>query len=115
MEIGTDIEQIGRFRKLLYKNNQSFYKNIFTLGEIKYCLSKADPYPHFAARFSAKEAVVKAVGGSVYQAKDIEVVNDKDGKPLIKLKTKNLKLKTKVLISLAHTKDYAIAFAIWLN
>ena len=115
MEIGVDIESVKRFRKQHYDRNKSFYENIFTDKEIKYCLSKADPYPHFTARFCAKEAVIKAIGGSVYRAKDIEIINDKKGKPFVKLKTKNLKLKTKVLVSLSHTKEYAIAFAIWLN
>lgn len=115
MEIGTDIESVERFRAQPYNRNKKFYGSIFTDQEIDYCLSKSDPCQHFSARFAAKEAVIKAIGGSVYQAKDIEVVNYQNGQPSIKLKTKNKKLKTKILISLSHTKDYAIAFAIWLN
>lgn len=106
--VGVDIEQVGRFRKLPYKSNQSFYKKVFTPAEIKYCLSKADSYQHFAARFAAKEAVIKAVGGSVYGAKDIEVINDKDGKPLARIKNRELG----IMISLSHAKEYAIAIAV---
>lgn len=111
--IGIDIEEVGRFRKLPYKSNLSFYRNIFTPAEIKYCLSKADPHPHFTVRFAAKEAVIKAMGGSVFKAKDIEVVNNREGRPSIKLQTPGSK--PRVLVSMSHTKDYAIAFVIWLN
>lgn len=109
--IGVDIEEVGRFRKLPYKGNQSFYKNIFTPLEVKYCLSKTDPVQHFAARFAAKEAVIKAVGGSVYQMREIEIVSDKMGRPSMKIKNQ----KGKFLISLSHTKNQAIAVALWLN
>ena len=109
--IGVDIEEVGRFRKLPYKDNQSFYKQIFTPNEIRYCLSKADFYQHVAARFAAKEAVIKALGdSSVYRAKGIEIINDKKGKPLVNRQTSNVK--RQFLISLSHTKEYAIAVAL---
>lgn len=107
--IGVDIEEIKRFKSLPYKSNRDFYNKIFTDKEIRYCLSKSDPYPHFTARFAAKEAVSKALNQSVYRAKSIEISNDKTGKPLLKL---HKDPKSKILISLSHTKDYAIAFAI---
>jgi len=113
--IGVDIEEVGRFKKLPYKNNVSFYKKIFSSWEIKYCLSKANPAQHFTARFAAKEAVAKALGKSVYNAKEIEVLVDKNGKPHIKLQAKSYKLKANISVSLSHTKEYAVAFAIWLN
>ncbi len=116
MEIGTDIEVVNRFREKPYNDrNKMFYESIFTDQEIDYCLSKKDSYPHFAARFAAKEAVAKAIGISIYEAKNIEIVSGVNGQPSVKLKIKKLKLKTKLLISLAHTKDYAIATALWLN
>ena len=109
--IGVDIAEIKRFRKLPYKSNQGFYKKIFTPAEIKYCLSKTDPYPHFTARFAAKEAVIKAGGLRLANVDDIEIFNDKTGQPYVKIKKRG----TNILISLSHAKDYAIAFVIWLN
>ena len=111
MEIGIDIEEVGRFSKLPYKNNQTFYKNIFTLAEINYCLSKADSYKHFAVRFAGKEAILKCLQSTIYRALDIEIINNKDGAPSVKVKNK----KGKFLISLSHTKDQAIAIALWSN
>ena len=109
--VGTDIADVGRFRDLPYNKNKIFYAKIFSTDEIKYCLSKKDPYPHFAVRFSAKEAVIKAVGLNLAKVGDIGIINDKNGQPHVKIK----KRKFDVLISLSHTKDYAVAFAIWLN
>jgi holo-[acyl-carrier protein] synthase len=111
--IGADIADIKRFRKLPYKSNSDFYKKIFTEAEIKYCLRKDDPYPSFAARFAAKEAVIKALGSTVYRARSVEILNEKSGKPTVKVKSQ--KSKVKIMVSLSHTNDYAIAFALWLN
>ena len=58
--IGIDIEEISRFRELPYEERKEFYTTIFTEQEIRYCLEKRDPYPHFAVRFCAKEAFFKA-------------------------------------------------------
>ena len=43
--IGTDIEEVSRFRNKKFYENKSFYKKIFTDDEIDYCLGKIDPYP----------------------------------------------------------------------
>ena len=107
--IGIDIEEVGRFRQLLYATNKNFYKKIFTEKEIKYCLSKSDPYQHFAGKFAAKEAVAKALNQSVYKAKKIEVLNKKDGSPIVKFQVSSIKYQ--VLVSISHTKDHAIAIA----
>lgn len=104
--IGVDIENIFRFRKLPYKKNRHFYEKIFTESEIKYCLSKADPYPHFAARFAAKEAVIKALPKPVLPI-DIEIIRKSDK---IDVRIKNNK-KAKIFASLTHVKDTAAAVA----
>lgn len=103
--IGIDLELISRFRKMPYKKHKSFYDKIFTEKERSYCVGKKDPYPHFAARFAAKEATAKAVGKSIYEAKKIEVINNKDGRPEINLKG----FKRRLLVSLTHSGDYAAA------
>ncbi|MBI2454395.1 MAG: holo-ACP synthase [Parcubacteria group bacterium] len=109
--IGVDVEEVNRFRKLPYKGNPSFYKKIFTADEIKYCLSKADPYPHFAVRFAAKEAVLKCLQSTIYKVLDVEIRNNKNGAPNVKVKGQ----KGKFLISFSHTKNQVAAIALWLN
>ena len=106
--IGVDISEVSRFRKMPYQRHRLFYENIFTPLEIKYCLSKKDPYQHFAARFAAKEAVAKAACLNIYAANRIEIFNDKNGHPLVRSRL----IKGKALLSLSHTKSRAIAFAL---
>ena len=86
--IGTDIVNIQRITKAIKKNNKTFKKKIFTSREINYCEMKKNPYPYFAKRFAAKEALSKALGTGIRKGinfKNIEVINDKYGKPSIKL------------------------------
>jgi len=59
--IGTDIVDVGRIRKAVERWGDRFLKRVFTEAEVVYCLAKANPYPHLAARFAAKEAVMKAL------------------------------------------------------
>ncbi|MEK7641176.1 MAG: holo-ACP synthase [Patescibacteria group bacterium] len=106
--IGIDIVEVKRFRDVPYKKGNVFYSKIFSDAEIKYCLSKDDPYPHFAARFAAKEAVLKCLKSTIYKIRDVEISNDKDGIPSVKVKNN----KGKFLISLSHTKDQAAAAAL---
>lgn len=106
MEIGIDIEEISRFSKKKYEQNKSFYEKIFTQKEIDYCLSKSDPYTHFTSRFCAKEAVLKAIRDEKINLKDIEIIIS-NKKPVL-----NLKNKMKSLVTMSHTKNYAVAFVI---
>ncbi len=105
--IGTDIINIKRMEKSLKKNSSSFRKRIFSRNEIAYCEKKNNPYPFYAKRFAAKEALSKALGTGIRKGinfKDIEILNDNFGKPSIKLKgsTANF-LKRKI-----KTKKYSI-------
>ena len=116
--IGVDIELIQRFRDKPFAENEKFYRRIFTPLEIEYCLSKSDPYPHFAARFCAKEALKKAVPLDLFLGwKDAEVRNDKNGKPSVHFLTSQQENKSIlknyiVHISLSHDKTQAIAFVV---
>lgn len=86
--IGTDIVEIERMRRAVERWGERFLKRIFTQGEIFYCYSKRDPFPHLAARFGAKEAMIKALTGAgpggILKYTDIEVVNELTGRPRIK-------------------------------
>lgn len=107
--IGIDIEDISRFRAIPYERNEKFYGKIFNEDEIKYCLLKVEPYQHFAVRFCAKEAFIKAIspnpGLKMINYKDIHIKLEKS-KPVIIYRQK------KYLLSLAHDKDKAIAVVI---
>ena len=112
IEIGIDIESIDRFKKYNLENNSDFLRSIFSEKELEYCFSTKSSAKHLAARFCGKEAVIKTLNNmknADIQYKDIEVLNNKDGSPYINIK----KLKKSTFkISLSHTSEYAVAFAI---
>ncbi|MDO8505592.1 MAG: holo-ACP synthase [bacterium] len=111
--VGVDIERIDRFRMLDRVTHYSFLERIFTRKEQDYCFSKKDPAPHLAARFCAKEAVVKTLAGiGIHKVsrRDIEIINTSKGVPRIRLHTKYKDLKMQV--SMSHAGDYAVAFVI---
>ncbi len=118
--VGVDIVDVARIRRMLEKYPESFAEKNFAPPEIKYCSSKADPAMHYAARFAAKEAMAKALGtgfsGGVTPL-SLWVENGASGAPsahLDKVAMNKMKLLggRKMLISMSHLKDYAIAYAI---
>jgi holo-[acyl-carrier protein] synthase len=116
--IGNDIIEIERIRKSIDTYGLRLISRLFTTKEQDYCLKYKDPVPHFAGRFSAKEAVVKALGtgfGEHASWLDIEILNESSGKPFVHFSnTLEKKLKgTLVLISISHCQLYVTAFAIW--
>ncbi len=120
---GIDIVEIDRIRRAVKKWGENFLSKIFTPREIKYSNSKRSAYQHLAGRFAAKEAALKALGvprrTEVWWTQ-IEVFNDREGRPHMEFHKDALKLKKKrgvgkVLISLSHSKNYAVANAILLK
>jgi holo-[acyl-carrier protein] synthase len=106
---GVDIVEIDRIRSAVKKYGTKFLSRVFTPHEIKYCTSfNKLKYPELSVRFAAKEAYSKANGTGMVGIKwgQIEVYNDKKGKPLLKVKGKANK---KAHITLSHSKDYAVA------
>ena len=120
---GVDIVEVFRMRDAINKWGDSFLTKIFTPKEISYSNSRRFSFQHFAARFAAKEAVVKAFGDprkNPIRWTDIEVLNDKEGKPIIEFHDGALRIKKKkkvddIIISMSHSKNYAIANAILLR
>jgi len=121
--IGTDIVNINRVKKSLKKKNNAFKKKIFSKNEVLYCDSKKKPLSFYAKRFAAKEAMSKALGTGIRKGinfKDIEVKNDKFGKPFISLKgstdkylRKKIKKKNyKIYLSLSDDVPWAQATVI---
>src|SRR3989338_7112284 len=108
---GIDIIEIKRIKKAVERWGDSFLNHIFHKDEIAYAQENKFPYQHYAARFAAKEAVFKSIGDNPHVTwKDIKVVNDRFGKPCCEFQDKNYK--NTIQISLSHSKDYAVAFAI---
>jgi len=121
--LGTDIVNIKRLEKILKKKNNNFKTRIFSKNEIQYCDKKNNSYSFYAKRYAAKEALSKALGTGIRKGinfKDIEIINNKLGKPTIKLKgsTKNFlekKIKTKkfsIYLSLSDDLPWAQATVI---
>jgi holo-[acyl-carrier protein] synthase len=113
--IGVDIVKIDRIRSAAEKWGDTFTEKILTAKEIEYCYGKNDPYPSLAVRFAAKEALVKAIGGEVsVKMKDIEVLNDSNGRPAIKVSDQleaffSEKKIVRWHLSLSHEKEFGVA------
>ena len=76
--VGIDIVDVPRIDALLEKYAERFQQRVFTQDEILYCRARSNPGLHFAARFAAKEAAVKALGTGIGQGirfRDIEIVS----------------------------------------
>lgn len=116
--IGNDIVEVSRIKALLIKYQDRFLHRVFTHLEQKYCLDKKEPATHFAGRFAAKEAIVKALGTGFTKGLkwvDIGIDHDTLGKPVVVLSpfAKELFCDANILISMSHCKEYATAVAIW--
>lgn len=108
--IGIDITEVARIRRL-YRKNPSFLTRFFTPGEIAYCLKGKNAAERIAARFAAKEAVIKALDRKDLPLKAISVSKEETGRPVVALKGPGLRGLT-VMLSLSHTENYACASAV---
>jgi len=108
---GVDITEVKRLRQAVEKWGKAFLNRIFTQDELRNAKSRGSLYQHLAGRFAAKEAVFKAMGVADLNWKDVQILNDKQGKPyceILNAKMKNID----VHISISHVKNYAVANAI---
>ena len=115
--IGVDVVEVDRIRTLL-ESRPGFRDRVFTSGEIVDCQTEADPAPCFAARWAAREAATKALGGVPGLGwQEIAVTRGPDGDPHLTLDGK-ARLRAEelgaadVLVSLSHEKSVAAAFCI---
>ena len=109
--IGIDIIEIERVRRAIGRWGEAFLTHIFNEEELEYVKKRKFPAQHYAARFAAKEAVYKAFGDNKSLLwKDITILNDENGKPYCRIKDNNFK--NKILLSISHTRNYAVANAI---
>ena len=108
---GVDIIEVSRLRQAIERRGSKFLERVFTSKELENAKDRAGLYQHLAGRFAAKEAVFKALGDSGLTWKDVQIINDKEGRPCcVLLRDKDRKKEAHVSIS--HVKNYAVANAI---
>ncbi len=118
--LGNDIMEIERIRKSFDLHGYRFITRLFSIREQDYCLKYKDPIPHFAARFSAKESIVKALGtgfGKYASWLDMEIINDSLGRPVVVFSDhiKETLNNPMVLITISHCQLYVSTVAVWVN
>jgi holo-[acyl-carrier protein] synthase len=87
IRVGIDILAVERVSRLL-RENAGIEDEVFTAREIEYCARRARPDEHLAARFAAKEAVLKAIGTGAARGMrwtDVEILRDRAGRPRVEL------------------------------
>lgn len=118
---GIDIIEVKRIKDSILKFENRFLERIFTKDEIAYCESKkSQKYQSYAGRFAAKEAVFKAVSNYIenkynIEWKDIEIINDKTGRPYVNIYGKLKETLTDISnadVSISHVEEFAMANAI---
>ena len=110
LDIGVDIIEIYRIKELLDKNPR-FLEKMFTSKEIEYFESKSFKAETIAGNFAAKEAISK------FNLRDIEVLRDELGKPIVKTYNNFKQIcidynVSEIKVSISHCKDYAVANSI---
>lgn len=117
--IGTDIVECDRIKEMIDKHDDMFIDRVYTPAEIEYCSNRKSSTQHFAGRWAAKEAILKALGTGWAKGiswTDIEIRNEMGGQPRVRLgggardvcEEKGI---TEILVSISHCRDYATAYA----
>lgn len=118
---GTDIIEIQRVKNAIEDTDGRLCERVYTFAEVEYCESKKNQkYQHYAARFAAKEAVFKALSDTLdnkygIEWKDIEIKNDDNGRPYVKLNDKFMETIESIDISISHCKEYAVASVVLIE
>jgi len=107
--IGVDIIEIDRIQKAVERWGDDFLNHILTPEEITASRKYQLPFPHYAGRFAAKEAVFKALGDERITWQDLAILNDSEGKPFCRCKRK---VRGSIHLTISHSKNYAVANAI---
>jgi holo-[acyl-carrier protein] synthase len=118
--IGTDIVECLRIGRMMQEHGELFLTRVYTEREIRYCNARKHATEHFAGRWAAKEAILKALGTGWRKGlcwTDMEVRNLSDGKPEVFLcgAAREVAEKlgvTDILLSISHCRAYATAYAL---
>ena len=123
LSIGTDITECLRIAQMIERHGELFVGRVYTAAEIEYCRSRRMATQHFAGRWAAKEAVLKALGTGWRRGiswRDIEVRNGAGGRPQAYLRGGTQEVAEKlgircVLVSISHCRTHATAYAVALD
>lgn len=118
--IGTDIVDISRFERFVREGNDHLFVRLFTPAEREYCGARRRSAQHYALRFAAKEAFLKALGTGLRDGlswQQMEVVNDSLGKPELRLSGRAAEFSAehglaRIFLSLSHDGNNAIAMVV---
>tara|TARA_B100001093_G_scaffold120630_1_gene113419 strand:+ start:1178 stop:1546 length:369 start_codon:yes stop_codon:yes gene_type:complete len=114
--LGNDLVEVSRILSSIDKIGQKFIDRIYTKHEQDYCNSKSKPEIHFAGRFAAKEAVIKALKSSGFQKPTpfnlIEIKSREGGEPIVHF---DFPCEGQCKVSISHTGNHAIASAIFIS
>lgn len=121
--IGIDLVPISRMREVIARWDERFLRRVFTEAEIAYCRARRDPVPHFAARFAAKEAGLKALGTGLslgVKWRELEVRRERGQAPSLILSGRSREISLRrggrrMLLALTHDGDYAMAQAMLVD
>ena len=119
MGVGTDLVHVPRLARVLARH-PGFAARVYTRAEIAYCEGHREAAPRYAARFAAKEAVLKALGTGLARGmrwQDVEIVSQPDRVPLVSLHGRVAEVARRlgiraVQVSLSHDGEYAVACAV---
>jgi holo-[acyl-carrier protein] synthase len=118
--IGTDVVEVLRIAQMIERHGELFIQRVYTPFEIDYCNARKAATQHFAGRWAAKEAILKALGTGWARGlswTDMEVRNDEAGRPSVRLGggarevCEKLGI-TDMMITISHCRTHATAFAI---
>jgi holo-[acyl-carrier protein] synthase len=118
--IGTDIVEVLRIARMIEQHGETFLRRVYTDREIAYCSSRRRVNEHYAGRFAAKEAILKALGTGWNRGvdwRDIEIRNEPIGRPQIAFAGVAREICeeqriAEMLISISHCRSYATAYAL---
>jgi holo-[acyl-carrier protein] synthase len=121
--IGVDLVNIPRIRAAIDRWNERFLRRVFTDSEIAYCRARRDPAQHFAARFAAKEAGLKALGTGLrlgVRWRELEVQRERGQAPTLVLSGRCREISLakggrRMLLALTHDGEYAVAQAMLVD
>lgn len=120
--IGTDIVECPRIGKMIEQYGELFLRRVYTQREVRYCQSRKHAIEHFAGRWAAKQAVLKALGvgwSSGISWTDIEIRPGENGQPQVMVcgvakEVAREREIADILITLSHCRTYATAYAMAL-
>ncbi len=118
--VGIDIVECLRIAQMIERHGELFITRVYTDAEIEYCTARKAATQHYAGRWAAKEAVLKAIGTGWRRGigwRDIEICNNRAGAPTVKLRggAKDVMDRAgiqRMHVSISHCRSHAVAYVV---